>query len=86
MLTYRLCALTVVNHEQLHCMAITTHACFHVYGCRYDFARRDSKVVSTTLHWHAHAVADICFTTDGQSETRMKGFDKLATVVSVVLL
>ena len=23
-------------------------------------------VVKTTFHWHAHAVGDLCFTTDGQ--------------------
>lgn len=35
---------------------------------RYDFARSDTKVVMTTFHWHAHGVADVCFTTDGNDK------------------
>ena len=34
---------------------------------RYDFAKTGVDEVVTTLHWHAHTVADLCFTTDGQS-------------------
>ena len=33
---------------------------------RYDFALPDKKEAVTTLHWHAHAVANLCFTTDGK--------------------
>ena len=32
---------------------------------RFNYAHKDTDVVKTTLHWHAHAVADLCFTTDG---------------------
>lgn len=35
-----------------------------VSAYRYDFSG-DCEVVVTTLHWHAHAVGDLCFTTDG---------------------
>ncbi|XP_064402757.1 WD repeat-containing protein 75-like isoform X3 [Halichondria panicea] len=31
----------------------------------YNYAERGTEVVKTTLHWHAHAVGDLCFTTDG---------------------
>lgn len=34
--------------------------------CRYDFAKAGVREVVTMLHWHAHAVAHICFTTDGE--------------------
>ena len=40
--------------------------CVLVLVYRYDFARRGVTVVKTTFHWHAHAVGDLCFTTDGQ--------------------
>ena len=35
--------------------------------CRYDFAKPNTHVVQTKLHWHAHAVADLCFTSDGET-------------------
>ena len=41
---------------------------YHVLGCRYDFARSDAKVIMITFHWHAHSVAEVCFTSDGELE------------------
>lgn len=35
--------------------------------CRHDFGKPDVAVVKTMFHWHAHAVGDLCFTTDGRS-------------------
>lgn len=32
---------------------------------RYEFGKSESAVVTTVYHWHAHAVADLHFTTDG---------------------
>ena len=49
-----------------------------VLGCRYDFARSDAKMVITTFHWHAHSVADVCFTSDGKLHVG------LVTVASLV--
>ena len=31
----------------------------------YGWTGRRQQPVKTVLHWHAHAVADLCFTTDG---------------------
>ena len=33
---------------------------------RYDFAKPGVTFVKTMFHWHAHAVGDLCFTTDGE--------------------
>ena len=36
-----------------------------LFVSRYHFGEGDS-VTKTTLHWHAHAVGHLCFTTDGR--------------------
>lgn len=44
--------------------------------CRYDFAGSDGKAVTTKFHWHAHAVRDLCFTTDGKNSLPCMGYYK----------
>ena len=55
-------ALVEYAHTCMICFVLLVILCF-----RYDFARSDTKVVVTTFHWHAHGVADVCFTFDGES-------------------
>lgn len=37
-----------------------------LYNDRYNYGEGEGSVVTTTkLHWHAHAVSDVCFSSDG---------------------
>ena len=45
-----------------------------LFCCRFDFARPDAKVMVTTFHWHAHGVANVCFTSDGEQEFRLQRY------------
>ena len=33
---------------------------------RYNYGDMDGSLIKTKLHWHPHAVADLCFSTDGK--------------------
>ena len=56
------CAMEILS------LNISSYIVLMYFGCRYDFARSDAKVVMTTFHWHAHSVAEVCFTSDGELE------------------
>ena len=52
------------------CMYVCMYMYMYVSTCtctfRYNYGDMDGSLIKTKLHWHPHAVADLCFSTDGK--------------------
>ena len=64
------CALIRVGGLSTCCALIRVGG-LSIVVCRYNVGApsssgNSSDVVKTRLHWHAHAVEDLCFSTDGK--------------------
>ena len=47
------------------CFQLRSESAAFSYLSRYNYGSTKDSLVKTRFHWHAHAVADLCFSTDG---------------------